>query len=157
MPSLKALTRSAERREQPTEGMRLSLPARPIMEIPRITLGFLTTTAATKAELGPYWHSQGCPVEGYAFPNREDKHAPTRNWSRTFKAAAKRAGITKTVTAYLCRHTFATSCVVSGIPIPVAKEMLGHTALSKTLVEVYSNPDLDMMQKAVAGLTKLGG
>lgn len=114
-------------------------------------------TAATKAELGPYWHSQGCPTEGYAFPNREDKHAPTRNWSRTFKAAAKRAGITKTVTAYLCRHTFATSCVVSGIPIPVAKEMLGHTALSKTLVEVYSNPDLAMMQKAVAGLTKLGG
>lgn len=114
-------------------------------------------TTATKTELEPYWISLGKPSSGWAFPNREDKHPPSAKWGNRFKSAAKRAGITKVVTAYTARHTFATACAMSGVPLPAAREMLGHTSHSRTLEEVYSNPDAQMLAAAVAGLTKLGG
>jgi len=114
-------------------------------------------TTATRSELEPYWIAQGRPKEGWAFPNREAKHLPSKKWGTAIRQAAQRAGIEKPVSAYTCRHTFATTCAMSGVPLPAAREMLGHTSHSRTLEEVYSNPDAQMLAAAVAGLTKLGG
>jgi len=114
-------------------------------------------TTATRSELEPYWIAQGRPKEGWAFPNREAKHLPSKKWGTAIRQAAQRAGIEKPVSAYTCRHTFATTCAMSGVPLPAAREMLGHTSHSRTLEEVYSNPDAQMLAQAVKGLTKLGG
>lgn len=114
-------------------------------------------TGPTRAELEPYWIAIGKPKEGWAFPNRFPDRPPPKKWSAPFKRAAKRAGVEKVVNSYSCRHTFATSCAMSGVPLPAAREMLGHTSHSRTLEEVYSNPDASMLAAAISGLTKLGG
>lgn len=112
-------------------------------------------TTATRDVLEPYWTSLGSPQTGVAFPGRGGQ--PVRDWRWGFSQAAKRARVEKKVTAYTARHTFATTCAMQGVPLPAAKEMLGHSTHSKMLEEVYSNPDSQMLAAAVAGLTKLGG
>lgn len=112
-------------------------------------------TPATREVLTPFWLSLGSPTSGLAFAGKGG--VPPKNWSWGFKQAAKRAGVEKKVKAYTCRHTFATTCAMSGVPLPAAREMLGHSTHSRTLEEVYSNPDSSMLANAVKGLTKLGG
>ncbi len=68
--------------------------------------------------------------------------------NRQLKIIAKLAGIAKTVTFHLARHTFATTITLSaGIPIETVSKMLGHTNLTTTQVyaKVVDNKVLDDM------------
>lgn len=49
-----------------------------------------------------------------------------------FPRVAKKAGITKRVTAHILRHTFATALLFNGCPIGHIKELLGHDRLDTT-------------------------
>ena len=44
------------------------------------------------------------------------------------------------VTAYVCRHSFATDALASGLPIPVVSALLGHRSVKMTS-EVYNHTD----------------
>lgn len=56
-------------------------------------------------------------------------------YNRNLKAVAIAAGLTKTVTTHIGRHTFATTIALgSGIPIEVVSKMLGHTNINTTQI-----------------------
>ena len=74
-------------------------------------------------------------VDGYVFtkPNGQpiDKHLD-RIWSR----ALKQAGI-KHRPSYQLRHTFATQCIIKGLPLPYIAKVLGHSTID-TLIRHYT-------------------
>lgn len=111
-------------------------------------------TPATASELRPYWESLGRPATGPCFTVRGK---PIAKWEVGFAGAAKRAGLDIRVFPYLCRHTFATSCAMSGVPKAAAKEMLGHSEKSEMLEKAYTNPAFSQIAQAMQALTRLGG
>jgi integrase len=74
-------------------------------------------------------------IDGYVFtkPNGEpiDKHLD-RIWSR----ALKKAGL-KHRPSYQLRHTFATHCIINGLPLPYIAKILGHSTID-VLVRHYA-------------------
>ena len=56
---------------------------------------------------------------------------------RIVRQAARRAGIHRHVHPHLLRHTFASHCVLRGIPLLAVKEWLGHSSL--TVTERYAH------------------
>ncbi len=73
------------------------------------------------------------------FRRLRDKAASLRDKE---KDPAKRAKIPDLagVTAYVCRHTYATDALTSGLPIPVVSALLGHRS-TKMASEVYNHTD----------------
>ena len=60
-----------------------------------------------------------------------------RTAQRIVKRVAERAGVTKTVTPHVLRHTFAVSCARAGVSTASLKKLLGHERLETT--EIYLN------------------
>ena len=60
-----------------------------------------------------------------------------RTIQRIVKRMANRAGITKSVTPHVLRHTFSIICIKKGIPTRVLMQLLGHDRLATT--EIYLN------------------
>jgi len=50
------------------------------------------------------------------------------------KQVAKQAGITKPVHPHTLRHSFAVNCISQGVPLPVVKDLLGHSSVLTTMV-----------------------
>jgi len=69
----------------------------------------------------------------WLFPGRTD-HQPmtTRQFSRLFKAAAKAAGLRKTLSLHSLRHSFATHLLEDGKDIRLIQALLGHDKLETT-------------------------
>lgn len=63
-------------------------------------------------------------------------------YNRNLKAVARAAGIEKTVTTHIGRHTFATTIALgSGLPIEVVARMLGHTDIKTTQIYAKIMPE----------------
>ena len=65
-----------------------------------------------------------------------------RQIQRLVKAVAGRAGITKTITPHVLRHTFAMRTLESGVSIVALQKLLGHADIRTTMIYLnMSNED----------------
>lgn len=69
--------------------------------------------------------------ESYLFPGRTG-HLTTRSVQMILKAAAKKAGIIKSVHPHLLRHSFATHLLNNDIDIKYIQKILGHHSVKTT-------------------------
>ena len=69
-------------------------------------------------------------------------------FNRTLRSAAKKLGYYKRIHCHLARHTFATTCITLGIPLPATSKLLGHRNLETTLIYAkYVDTFLDKEMK----------
>ena len=73
----------------------------------------------------------------YLFEGQKNAKYSTTSVQNIVKNAAKRAGIKKTVTPHILRHSFATHLVESGTDIRYVQELLGHNSIKTT--ELYTH------------------
>jgi len=70
------------------------------------------------------------------------------SFNRTLRRAAQKLGHYKHVHCHLARHTFATTCITIGIPLPATSKLLGHRNLDTTLIYAkYVDTFLDKEMK----------
>lgn len=55
-------------------------------------------------------------------------------FNKRLRRAAQKLGFTKYLHCHLARHTFATTCISLGIPLPATSKLLGHRNLDTTLI-----------------------
>jgi site-specific recombinase XerD len=84
----------------------------------------------------PSRYDAGTPQqERWLFPSKKaagSKPMTTRQLSRLFHAAAEAAGIKKSVTLHVLRHSFATHLLERGTDIRIIQALLGHDKLDTT-------------------------
>jgi len=68
-------------------------------------------------------------------------------WS-VLRAAAKRAGLSTTVTPHTLRHSFATHLLEGGADVRVVQELLGHASVTTT--QVYTLVTVDRLREVYA-------
>lgn len=67
--------------------------------------------------------------------------------SKTFKKAARKAGIDDKIHMHSLRHSFASIMIKEGVSIYEVSKLLGHSSISVT--EIYSHLDIDTLRVAV--------
>lgn len=55
-------------------------------------------------------------------------------FNKRLRRAARKLGFSKYLHCHLARHTFATTCITLGIPLPATSKLLGHRNLDTTLI-----------------------
>lgn len=64
-------------------------------------------------------------------------HIDESLFSRSLTAAVRKAGLTKRVTSYTFRHSFATHLLADGYDIPTVQELLGHQDVRTTMIYTH--------------------
>jgi len=77
--------------------------------------------------------------QGRVFLNARGKPIRRESIWALVRAAARRAGIDKTVSPHTLRHTFATHLVEGGADLAAVQELLGHADISTT--QIYTHLD----------------
>ncbi|MDZ7801673.1 MAG: tyrosine-type recombinase/integrase [Trueperaceae bacterium] len=98
--------------------------------------------------------SHGLDATGLVFTTSEGR--PLRPWTftrRDLKRTATRAGITKTVTMYVLRHTFATLHLATGTPLKGVSDLMGHSTIQQT-ADTYMHADVSMTEDWMARFGK---
>jgi site-specific recombinase XerD len=73
--------------------------------------------------------------------------------SRTFRVAARAAGITQPVTAHALRHSYATRLLEHGVDTRIVQILLGHANISTTAVYTHlTEPTRASLRGALDGL-----
>jgi len=105
-------------------------------------------------ELRDYWRRtrpSGC----WLFPGAsQDGHAGTDTTRRVFHKAIEAAGITKSVTPHVLRHSFATHLIDTGVDVTVVQALLGHSSLRTT--ELYTHTSVEQIARTRSPLDLLG-
>lgn len=101
-----------------------------------------------------YWKaSQPKPVL-YLFPGRDPtKPLTSETVQRVMKRIIKKAGITKTATPHVLRHSFATHLLEDGYDVRKIQFLLGHKSLQSTCT--YTHVARDFLQKTTSPLDTL--
>lgn len=87
------------------------------------------------------------------FRNKKGEGLSSRNAQKIVSGAAKRAGISKSVTPHKLRHSFATHLLDSGVSIRVIQELLGHANLQTT--QIYTHVSRDHIRRVKSPLDDL--
>ncbi len=74
----------------------------------------------------------------------------SRDYSRFFRDLKAICPDVRFLSVHCCRHSFATLTLLSGADVRVVQQLLGHSDIKTTAI--YTHPDMDIMQKAVAGM-----
>jgi integrase/recombinase XerD len=86
--------------------------------------------------LGHLWRAHRHPR--WLFPSQNRDTAVTPNvLSRSFRAAARAAGITQPVTAHSLRHSYATRLLEQGVDTRVVQILLGHANIATTAIYTH--------------------
>ncbi len=80
-------------------------------------------------------------------------HVDPSSIHRAIKQAAKKAGITKPVSAHTMRHSFATHLLMQGVNIRQVQEYLGHANVETTMI--YTHVVRELSPKADSPLDRL--
>lgn len=60
--------------------------------------------------------------------------ADNAHFNKRLRSGAKKLGCFRHLHCHMARHTFATTCISIGIPLPVTSKLLGHRNLETTLI-----------------------
>ena len=124
------------------------------------------------AELLPRLQAaRGKPFEP-VFPNAAGTHMDDATMYRRWKAFVREMNIhmgaevyrnkivkpvvSDDLTPYCLRHTFCTDLQRAGVPLNVAKELMGHSDIQMT-ANIYTHRDTDTLHKGIALLDGTGG
>jgi site-specific recombinase XerD len=100
-----------------------------------------------------YWDRER-PPQPYLFASRRTGRPPTQAAVRRALAlAAEQAGITKTVTPHVLRHSYATHLLDAGTDVRVIQALLGHRSLQTTMR--YTRVSTALVQKVPSPLDLL--
>ena len=80
------------------------------------------------------------------FLNRDGGRLTPRSVQRIVKRYADEAGIRKTVTPHVLRHTMATTLLRHGADIRIIQQLLGHATIATT--QIYTHVDDAMLRSA---------
>ncbi len=80
------------------------------------------------------------------FLNRSGRRISPRSLQRIVKKYAGDAGIRKTVTPHVLRHTMATTLLRHGADIRIIQQLLGHSTIATT--QIYTHVDDAMLRSA---------
>lgn len=80
-----------------------------------------------------YWLFPSAAVRG---TNRW--HATDKRVSTALREAADKLGITQRVNPHALRHTYASSQLKNGVPLPVIQEALGHASVETTMLYLHT-------------------
>jgi integrase/recombinase XerD len=90
--------------------------------------------------------------DDYVFQSRqakrdsEDKRMDESRINRIIHAAAKRAGLSESVSPHWMRHAHATHALERGAPITLVKETLGHKSMETTAKYTHVRPNASSSQ-----------
>jgi site-specific recombinase XerD len=102
-----------------------------------------------------YRKSRVKPVT-YLFPRKDDTFSPfsKRQTQQFIHDAGLKAGIQKSVSPHILRHSFATHLLESGVNLRKIQVILGHRSLSTTAV--YTHLTKDFLNEVKSPLDTLG-
>lgn len=99
----------------------------------------VTLSKTVLNRLRQYW--QSCRPEAYLFPSEigtSDKHLSISAVQRQFTKAKNKAGITKTGSLHMLRHSYATHLLEAGYDPSVIQGLLGHSQISTTMKYLHA-------------------
>ena len=93
-------------------------------------------------------------LSGFIFLNGKGNPTVATEWSLYFKNICKAYNRTHVVqmpkvTPHICRHTYCTRLVASGVNVKVVQYLMGHTDITMTL-RVYAHTDIQAVRKELA-------
>lgn len=102
-------------------------------------------------------------ADEYVFPilkhadtreQRADIESVRRYYNRLLTKIAKSCGLEYNLTSYVSRHSWATLAKLSGVPIAMISEGMGHSDVKTTAIYLDSFPDemMDLTRQAIANL-----
>lgn len=90
-------------------------------------------------------HGRGTPA---LFLNRRGGRLSRQSAWQVLKTAARRAGITATVSPHTLRHSFATHLLEGGADVRVVQELLGHASVTTT--QIYTLVTVNTLREVYA-------
>ncbi len=87
---------------------------------------------------------EGGHGKGRVFLNARGRPTTRQTLYNLVKTAARRAGITKSVSPHTLRHTFATHLLEGGADLAAVQELLGHADISTT--QIYTHVDREYLR-----------